>query len=338
MVFVTGGTGLVGSRLIIDLINKGEKVVALKRGNTSVAKFSSIVKLYKTDNKTIEENLNWVEGDLLDLENLHQLIPEGSKVYHCAAKVSFNPKLSQHIIETNVEGTANLVNVCLQKKVSKFCHVSSIGALGGKIIGQKINEDTPWSPTGKSAYSLSKHFSELEVWRGMAEGLNAVIVNPAVILGPGDWNHGSPQLFTLVSKGLKYYTLGTTSYVDVRDVTKVMILLMDSDIQNERFLLASQTLSYKVLFAQIADAINGKAPYIQASKFMTQLAYSLEKVRSGLLRIEPKITRQTHKILHTCDDYSGTKICEKIGFSYTPMAQTINFIGECFIESHRNRI
>ena len=331
MVFVTGGTGLVGSRLIIDLIDKGEKVIALKRDNASFTKFSSIVKSYNVNKTSIDENVTWVEGDLLDLECLFQLVPEGSKVYHCAAKVSFNPKMSKNIIETNVEGTANLVNVCLQKNVLKFCHVSSIGALGGKIIGQKIDEETPWSPAGKSAYSLSKHFSELEVWRGIAEGLNAVIVNPAVILGPGDWNQGSSQLFTMVSNGLKYYTSGTTSYVDVRDVTKVMILLMDSDIQHERFLLASQTLSYKELFTQIADAINGKAPYIQASKFMTFLAYMLESLRSGLFRIEPKITKQTHKIAHTCDDYSGTKICEKVGFAYTPIDQTIKFIGDCFI-------
>jgi len=335
MVFVTGGTGLVGARLIFDLINKGEMVTALIRPNTPISKFTELIKFYNTNNNDIAAQVNWVEGDLLDLEKLIQVIPEGSIVYHCAAMVSFDPKHSHDIFNTNVEGTANLVNVCLLKNVAKLCYVSSIGALGGKIIGQKINEETPWSPSEKSVYSLSKHDAELEVWRGIAEGLNAVIVNPAVILGAGDWNHGSPQFFKMISKGQKYYTLGTTSYVDVRDVTRAMILLMDSEIQNERFLLASQTLSFKELFSSIAESLHVKPPHKQATKFITGLAYRLDKVRTFLVKNEPKITKQTHKIAHANDDYSGTKISEQLNFSYTPIASTIQFIGECFLESNQ---
>ncbi len=335
MVFVTGGTGLVGARLIFDLINKGEKVTALKRAGTPHNKFSSLISFYTNNTEAIEKRINWVEGELSDFENLIDIIPEGSKVYHCAAKISFNPKLSSHIIETNVEGTANLVNVCLLKNVVKLCHVSSIGALGGKINGRQINEETPWSPSGKSAYSLSKYYSELEVWRGMAEGLSAVIVNPSVILGAGNWSQGSPQLFSMISKGLKYYTLGTTSYVDVRDVTKAMIMLMDSDIEGERFLLASDTLSYKSLFTKIAESIQVKPPYKYATKFITGLAFRFEKIKSGILRREPKITRQTHTISHTCDNYAGTKIIDELNFSYTPIAETISFIGNCFVKSHK---
>lgn len=332
MIFVTGGTGLVGARLIFDLVNKGEKVTALKRAGTSLNRFLSLISFYTNNNKAIEKNITWVEGDLLDFENLTKVIPIGAKVYHCAAKVSFNPKMSNNIIENNVEGTANLVNACLLKNVVKLCHVSSIGALGGKINGQQINENTPWSSVGKSAYSLSKYYSELEVWRSMAEGLCAVIVNPSVILGAGNWNQGSPQLFSMVSKGLKYYTSGTTSYVDVKDVSKAMIMLMDSDIEGERFLLASETLSYKSLFIKIADSIQVKAPYKYASKFITGVAFRLEKVRSVILSNEPKMTRQTHTISHTSDNYSGKKITEKLNFSYTPIIETIKFIGNCFVK------
>jgi len=335
MVFVTGGTGLVGARLIFDLIEKGEKITALIRPNTPKSKFSSLIKFYNTENKAFEEQVNWVVGDLLDLEKLIEIIPEGSKVYHCAAMVSFNPKNNHNIFETNVDGTANLVNACLLKKVVKFCHVSSIGALGGKIIGQKIDEETPWSTTGKSAYSISKHNSELEVWRGIAEGLNAVVVNPAVILGPGDWNQGSPQLFKMISSGQKYYTLGTTSYIDVRDVTRAMIMLMDSEIQDERFLLASQTISFQNIFTEIAQSIHVKAPYKKATKFITGMAYRVDKVRSVILRKEPRMTKQTHKIAHAFDDYSGTKICDRLNFSYTPIANTIQFIGSCFLQTNK---
>lgn len=336
MIFVTGGTGLVGTKLIFDLVSQGDTVTALRRPNTSKNKFAYFLSFYTNNVKLIEEKVIWVEGDLMNIESLIQILVEGSKVYHCAAMVSFNPNKSNEIIETNVEGTANLVNACLIKNVGKLCHVSSIGALGGKVNGQPINEETPWSSVGKSAYSLSKHYSELEIWRGIAEGLNAVIVNPAVILGPGDWSAGSPQLFSMVDNGLKYFTLGSTSYIDVRDVTKVMIALMDSDIQAERFLLASETLSYRELFSSIAKSINVKAPYKHATKTMTGLAYRFEKLRSGLLHKEPKMTKQTHKIAHTSDSYLGSKITERLKFSYFPIMETIGFIGKCYLQSQSN--
>jgi nucleoside-diphosphate-sugar epimerase len=333
MVFVTGGTGLVGAKLIFDLVSQGETVTALKRPDTPLSKFASFLAFYTHNIKSIEDKVTWVEGDLLNIENLIQTLEAGAKVYHCAAMVSFNPKKSREIIETNVEGTANLVNACLIKKIDKLCHVSSIGALGSMVNGQSINEETPWTSVGKSAYSLSKHYSELEIWRGIAEGLNAVIVNPAVILGPGDWSTGSPQLFSMVAKGLKYYTLGSTSYIDVKDVTKAMIALMDSNIQSERFLLASETLSYKELFSSIAKSIQVKAPYKHATKVMTGLAYRFEKLRSGLLHKEPKMTKQTHKIAHKSDIYLGSKITERLKFSYTPIRETLSFIGNCYLQS-----
>jgi len=337
MVFVTGGTGLVGVRLIFDLVTSGEKVFALLRAKTPKSKFRDILSFYTKDIKTIEDKIVWVEGDLNDIESLIEIIPEGSKVFHCAAKVSFNPKKKQSIIDTNVKGTANLVNACLVNSVEKLCHVSSIGALGGKSNGQAIDENTPWLSVGKSAYSISKYYSELEVWRGIAEGLNAVIVNPAVILGPGDWHSGSPQLFSMVAKGLKYFTLGSTSYIDVRDVSKALILLMNSDVQEERFLLASETRTYKDLFTSIAQSINVTAPKKYATPFITNLAYRLEKVRSVILNSEPKMTKQTHTIAHTKDNYVGNKIHEKLGFSYTPISKTISYIGDCYLQTNKGQ-
>jgi len=331
MVVVTGGTGLVGSRLIFDLVNKGEQVTALIRPKTSVHKFIESVKYYTNKHENITKNVTWIKGNLDSYGDLITLLNEGDIVYHCAARVSFNPKENHRTIETNVEGTANLVNACLEKKVAKLCHVSSIGALGGKLNGQLIDENTTWSPLGKSAYSLSKYFSELEVWRGMAEGLNAVIVNPSVILGPGNWNVGSPKLFSLVAKGLKFYTKGSTGYIDVRDVTKLMIMLMDSDIINKRFLLSSENLSYQKLFTSIAKAINAKIPSIYANNLMTLLAYKFEKLKCFILRSEPTITKQTHKISHSKDQYSGTEVLKNITFEYTPINKTIEFIGKCYL-------
>lgn len=334
MIVVTGGTGLVGSHLIYELIKNGKQVTALIRPNTSRAKFTNSIKFYTNNAHEIAQKVNWVEGDLNSISDLKELINTGDRIYHCAAKVSFNPKDDLTTIETNVEGTANLVNVCLDKKVEKLCHVSSIGALGSKLNGQQINEETPWSATGKSAYSLSKYYSELEVWRGIAEGLNAVVVNPSVILGPGNWNAGSPKLFSLVAKGLKFYTKGSTGYVDVRDVVKAMILLMEAEISEERYLLSSENLSYQKLFNDIAVSINANPPLIYANSFMTLMAYKLMSLKCFLTRSEPTITKQTHKISHTKDQYSGIKISNSFNFEYTPISKTIEFIGKCYLKNN----
>ena len=278
MIFVTGGTGLVGARLIYDLISCGEDVTALIRPTTSSSKFLSLISFYTRNTKEIESKVNWVMGDLLDIGKLIEVIPEKSRVYHCAAQVSFNPKDDSEIIATNVYGTANLVNACLHNNVTKLCHVSSIGALGSVTGGRIVNENTPWSSAGKSSYSLSKYYSELEVWRGMVEGLSAVIVNPSVILGAGNWHHGSPRLFSVIWNKPKYYTNGTTGYVDVKDVTKAMVLLMNSDIKEERFVVTSETLSFKELFVSIANSLHIKVPYKYASHTLTAIGYRLEKL------------------------------------------------------------
>jgi len=338
MNFVTGGTGLVGARLIYDLVNRGEEVTALLRKGTTPEKLTNKLIHYTNNPEKITQKVIWVEGDLLNVENLLEIVPVGSTVFHCAAMVSFDPKKSHQIIKTNVEGTANMVNVCNERKVNKFCQVSSIGALGGKTDDKEITEDTVWSPVGKSAYSLSKYYSELEVWRGMAEGLNAVIVNPAVILGPGDWNQGSPQLFSEVFMGMHFYTKGSTSYIDVRDVSKAMIELTKSDLSNEKFILASETLTYQQLFNTMAAALGVKAPNIYANKFVTALAYRLEFIRSKLLGKEPKITQQTHKIVHTVDNYIGSKIMKHLDFTYIPIAESINFISGCYKKSNQTQI
>jgi nucleoside-diphosphate-sugar epimerase len=330
MVFVTGGTGLVGARLIVDLIERGEEVMALIRPGTTTPKFEQMGGFYTHQIQQISKKVQWVEGDLLDMEGLLSIMPQKAKVYHCAALVSFNPSDEKTLIETNMVGTANLVNTCLEKNVVKLCHVSSIGALGGKIIGQPIDENTPWSASGKSAYSISKYYSELEIWRGMAEGLPAVIVNPAVILGPGLWNHGSAQFFKRAYKGQLFYTLGSTSYVDVRDVTRAMILLMESPIESERFVLASQTLNYKELFVQMAEALNSKSPKYYASKQVTWATWQILWLWEKISGKASSFTKNNHRSAHVKDNYSGKKIMEFFDFEYKPVAETIQFVAEKF--------
>lgn len=321
---------MVGARLIYDLDKRGEQVIALKRPQTSVKKFVQMVAFYTSSPNELAKRVTWVNGDLLDYESLLLQIPHGSRVYHCAAHVSFHKSEQEKILESNMDGTANLINACLQKSVQKLCHVSSIAALGGKVNGKITDETTPWSASGKSNYSISKYYAELEVWRGIAEGLPAVIVNPAVILGPGIWDQGSPAFFTLVAKGLRFYTKGSTAYVDVRDVTRAMLFLMDSDIENERFLLASENLSYQDFFTAIANNLQIEPPKIYASPIITAIVWQVLAVVAFFTRKTPKITRQTHRISHVKDFYSGSKITTMGAFVYTPIQDTIAFIANHF--------
>lgn len=330
MVFVTGATGLVGVRLVYDLFLRGYSVKALRRSSSSMPRMSQMLRFYTNNPQQIIDAIEWVEGDITDYDVLSEHISEGMDVYHCAAMVSFNPALNRQLYEVNVEGTANMVNICLQNKVHKFCYVSSIGALGSPLNGEEINTETPWNAAGKSAYSLSKHLGEIEVWRGIAEGLNVVIVNPAVILGIGDGKTGSAELFDRINKGMKFYTHGSTGYVYVNDVTRAMIALMESDIQNQQFLLSAQNMSYKSLFDQIAGSLGVKAPKYAASAFLTALVWRLEKVRTFLMGGEPRLTKHTHKIAHSSSAYNGEPIKSSIQFEYSPINEAIINIGQCY--------
>lgn len=329
---------MVGVRLIFDLLNQGNKVVALIRPGTSPEKFKSQLRCYTASPDELMEQIQWVEGDVLDFESLLNQMPENAEVYHCAAFVSFRKEDRKKIFETNVEGTANVVNACLQKKAKKLCHVSSIAAIGGKIKGQIVDETTPWSASGKSAYSLSKYYSEMEIWRGIAEGLSAVIVNPAVILGPGIWNEGSPSFFPLIDKGLKFFTKGSTSYVDVRDVCRAMIFLMNNEAEGSRFILAAETLSYQKFFSLIAEKLNVARPKIYANRVITGIAWRLIAFVSLFARSTPQITRQTHRVSHASDSYSGALFAQKSGFEYTHINQTVDFIAKLYLQNKQEKM
>lgn len=330
--FITGATGLVGAKLVFDLYKKNYSLVVLKRKSTSISKLTRLLKFYTNEPDLVVNHLKIIDGDVTDVEVLSDNIFPDYDVYHCAAMVSFNPKQTEKLYETNVGGTTNLVNVCLSKKVRKFCQVSSIGALGTSVNGGKIDVDSPWSRHMKSPYSVSKHESELEVWRGIAEGLNAVIVNPAVILGAGDWNSSSAALFSTIAKGMKYYTQGSTAYVCVNDVCKAMIELMESDICNRRFILAAESLSYKKVFKLIAEGLKVKAPYKLASPMLTAIVWRIEHLRMKILGGEPKITKYTHKVAHKHSEYNGQPIVEDMNFEYTPIIECIREICKKYLE------
>jgi dihydroflavonol-4-reductase len=213
MIFVTGGTGLVGSHLLLALLERGEKVRALKRANSNIGQVLKTFGWYTSDAQKLYSLIEWVDGDILDIYSLEPLLEGVETIYHCAAIVSFDPNERKEMIANNVEGTSNLVDAAIQKGVKRICHVSSISALGKTGNGEPVTEETNWIPSRKNTgYSQSKFFSEAEIWRGIEEGLDAVIVNPSIIVGPGKWGSGSPALFRVVNKGMKFYTRGSTGF------------------------------------------------------------------------------------------------------------------------------
>lgn len=335
MIFVTGGTGLVGSHLLYDLLKSNKRVRALKRSSSSMKWVKKVFAYYEDEPEQLFQQIEWVEGDILDYHSLEKLLPNTTEIYHCAAMVSFHPDDHDSMLNNNVKGTENLINAAIHNGVTKFCHVSSIAALGKTQDGSDINEDTYWTPSKqKSSYSLSKFFSEMEVWRGIEEGLDAVIVNPSIILGPGNWDIGSPKLFQAIWKGLKYYTKGETGFVDVRDVSKAMIDLMDENIfektKNQRFILNASNMSYQEFFYKIADALQKPRPTTFASDLILQAAWRAARLASFFSRKQPMITRDSVSGSNRISRYNGQKIMQTIDYNYRDPDQTISDIADLF--------
>ncbi len=337
MIFVTGGTGLVGSHLLYDLLKRGKKVRALKRSSSNMKWVKKVFAYYDENPTKLFNQIEWVEGDILNYHSLQDLLPGISEVYHCAAMVSFHPNDHDSMLNNNVKGTENLINAAIHNQVKKFCHVSSIAALGKTQDGSEINEDTYWTPSKrKSSYSLSKFFSEMEVWRGIEEGLEAVIVNPSIILGPGNWDIGSPKLFQAIGKGLKYYTKGETGFVDVRDVSQAMVRLMDAEnfdkTRNQRFILNAGNLSYQDFFNQIADVLQKPRPTTFASDLILQTTWRAARLASFFSGKRPFITRDAVSGSNKISRYNGRKILSTIDFQYHDLDQTITDIANKFQE------
>ncbi len=331
MYLVTGGSGLVGGHLLIKLVEAGYTVRALYRTKNSIEKAKKIFSFYGNTVVDSFSKIEWVQGDVEDVISLDDAMENISFVYHCAAVVSFKKSDLNWIRKINVEGTANVVNCCLKHNVKKLCHVSSTAAIGSGKNGELIHEELKWTKEKNiSNYSVSKYQAEMEVWRGMEEGLDAVIVNPSVILGPGDWTASSSELFNTVWKGLKFYTTGKNAFVDVRDVVNCMILLMDGDYRNNRFLVVSENWTFQQLFNSIAAGLNKPHPNIKVKKWFLGLAWRIEKVRSTILNSNPVVTKETAHSSMEVKEYSNDKITTTLQYNFIPIEQSIQDTCELF--------
>ena len=312
MIFLTGATGLIGSQIARKLLEQNYAIRALKRKTSDL----SLV-------KDIAHRIEWVEGDILDVLFLNECLKGVDSVIHAAAIVSFAKRSQDQMMKVNVQGTANMVNAALKNNIQQFCHISSVSALGrGK--SQIIDETSKWEDSNENTnYGKSKYMAELEVWRAMEEGLNAVIINPSVALGPGLLNSGSTRIFKYILNQSPFYTPGEMNYIDVRDVAEIVIQLLEKKIHSGRFILNAGKISYKDLFGKIAEGFNKRKPFFEAGYLLSQIAWRVEAAKALITGKEPVITKETARIAHLKYFYNSSKINSTLNFQFRDINDTI---------------
>ena len=335
MIFVTGGTGLVGSHILLRLAQAKKEFKALKRKGSSLDVCYKIFHYY--GEQEAFKSINWFEGDINDITSLEEGMENCNMLLHCAGLVSFQSVDVDLLNKVNIEGTFNVMNIALSKKVNKVGYVSSIATLGRNSTNKMVDEETHFKITRhESNYAISKYYAEQEVWRACAEGLDVIIVNPSVILGPGNWDKGSSKIFQKIFNGLKFYTKGATGYVDVIDVADALLKLMFSDIKNQRFILNGANLKYRDCFNRIARRMGKPESTIEVGNILKSIAWRLEYIKSFLLGTTPLLTKETANSAMRSHKFSANKISQKLNFSFTDIDDTINKYSDWFISEKKN--
>lgn len=321
MIFVTGGSGLVGRFLIAELVARGLPVRALYRQQAPAIAGA--------------EQVEWVAGDVRDVLGLRAALDGVTHVFHCAGLVSYAPQDEEALLQINVEGAANLVDACLERPGIRLGFVSSVAALGGSASPAAaeapgttpvvLSEDAKWDLGAEhNAYATSKYLGELEVWRGVSEGLQAVIVNPSVILGPADWNRSSTRLFRYAYNEHAFYTPGSLNVVDVRDVVAALLeLTLNTTITGERYVLNAEAIPLGAFLAQTAACFGKRPPSIAVPDWAAETIWRLEHVRAVLTGARPLITKDTARAGRRPVQYQTSKIQQALGFAFRPVPETI---------------
>ena len=325
VVFITGGTGFIGSYIIKNLIQKGYTVRAIRR--------SSKLPFYIPDE--ILKKVQWVEGDVLDTVSLHDAMQDAEAVIHAAAIVSFSKKERHRMYHVNVEGTANVVNAAIENKVKRFLHVSSVAALGRTTKTETINELKKWEENKSNThYAISKHHSELHVWRGFAEGLEGIVINPSTVLGYGDWHQSSCAIFKNAYKEFPWYTKGINGFVGVEDVAETTVQLLFSEITQKKFIVNGENRSFQQLFNTIADGFHKKHPHKEATKAMGEIAWRLERLKEIFTGKKALLTRETAKVAHSKTSFDNSALLNALpGFQFTPLEAVIKTACEKYLEA-----
>ncbi|WP_299116308.1 NAD-dependent epimerase/dehydratase family protein [uncultured Winogradskyella sp.] len=335
MILVTGGTGLVGSHLLYKLTSEGKKVRAIYRRAHKLESTKHVFSYYSENWETLYNTIEWVEADITNIPKLQDAFKDITYVYHCAAFISFEPDKYRTLRKINIKGTANIVNLCISFNIEKLCYVSSIAAIGQTNNPEDlINETTSWNPEeDNSVYAITKYGAELEVWRGSQEGLGVVVVNPGIILGPGFWRGGgSGSLFKQIYNGLSFYTEGGSAYVDVYDVVDIMILLMQSEIKNEGYILISENLLFKDFNRKTAEALNISKKQKLIKPWQLHILWRLDWLNHKLFGKRRKLSKQLVKTITSVTKHDNSKIKLVLDYEFTPIEESIKKVSELFLK------
>ncbi|WP_262491848.1 SDR family NAD(P)-dependent oxidoreductase [Niabella soli] len=313
---VTGGTGFLGAYILKELVQQGAAVRAVKRSTSKMPAFID---------PDILNQVEWVEGDILDIMALEAALQGIDTVIHAAAIVSFSKKGRNNMYHVNIEGTANVVNAALQTGVRRLVYISSVAALGRKKNSSTVDETAKWEDSKNNThYAISKFRAELEAWRGFAEGLEGVVLNPATILGYGNWSDGSCAIFKNAYREFGWYTNGINGFADVEDVAKAAVLLAASDLTEERFIVCNDNWRFRKLLDTMADAFGKKRPGKEATPFLSSIAWRIEGLKSRFSGHKPLITKESAKVANSATSFDGSKLVKTLpGFQYRPLEETI---------------
>lgn len=332
MILVTGGTGLVGSHLLYNLMQKCSSVRAIHRKSSDLKNVQKVFSYYTDAAQKLFDKIEWVEADITDIPALESVFKDIDYVYHCAALISFDPKDYNKLRNINTKGTANIVNLCLAQNIKKLGYISSIAAIGKKEGTPLIDEEAEWNDENASGYSLTKYAAELEVWRGTQEGLDAVIINPGFILGPGFWKEGSGLFFSQAAKGLRYCPPSGSGFVSVTDVVKMIVNLMESTIVNENFIAVGENQSFKEILSKIAQSLGKPIPKKELKRRHLYLLFYFDWIRKLLTGKKPRVTKNSLHSLNHFYKYDTRKIREQLNFKFEDLEDTIAFTSARFLE------
>lgn len=324
-VLVTGGTGFIGSYIIKNLVESGHIVRAIRRSK-KLPFFIPVEILNKVE---------WVDGDIMDIVSLNDAMQGVDNVVHSAAIVSFSKKQRREMYHVNVEGTANVVNAAIENQLKRFLHISSVAALGRTTKPETVTEQKKWEANKNNThYAISKHHSELHVWRGFAEGLEGVVINPSTVLGYGDWRQSSCAIFKNAYKDFPWYTTGVNGFVGVEDVAEAAVQLLFSQISQQKFIVNAENWSFQHLFNTIADGFNKKHPHKHATKSMGEIAWRIEKLKEIITGKKALLTRETAKVAHSKTSFDSSALLKALPqFQFTPLEKVIKSSCQLYVKA-----
>lgn len=325
---------MVGAHLLLQLLQSEAKVKAIYRNKSKLELVQKVLGYYTDQHRELFQQIEWIKADLNDLPALELAFTDVTHVYHCAALISFDPADYEQLRTVNIEGTKNIVNLCIAHKVKKLCYTSSVATIGRTTDVKEATEETDWTTQGANVYALTKMDAELEVWRASQENVDVVIINPGVIIGPGFWETGTGVLFKTAYKAKKYFPPGGTGFVSVKDVVGLMTQLMQSSIVNERFIVVAKQLTYKEILQKLTSAFNKPAPTRSLKFWELEILWRLDWLRNLVLNNGRKLTKISVQSLRKIQRYNTEKIKKQLGFTYEGLDGVIKLSCKKFMEEN----